>query len=103
MSLAPSSLIGRGAPDLSLTPDDVRVLLAQAFDPLALDGRRVLVVIPDGTRSAPIPLLFTLLAGAVGTRVTALDYLIALGTHPPMSEEAIERLVGVSAAERAQR
>src|SRR6266550_3858432 len=78
-------------------------LLATACAGLPLDGKRVLVLIPDGTRNAPIPLLFRLLHEVLGKRVVRLDYLIALGTHPPMSEAAIDKLVGVSAAERAAR
>jgi nickel-dependent lactate racemase len=58
----------------------------------------VLVLIPDGTRHAPIPLLYR----ELGQRVARLDYLVALGTHPPMSEVAIAKLVGASAAERAE-
>jgi nickel-dependent lactate racemase len=63
----------------------------------------VLVIIPDGTRNAPIPLMFRLLYEQLGERVTRLDYLIALGTHPPMSEAAIDKLVAISAPERAAR
>ena len=63
----------------------------------------MLVIIPDGTRTAPIPLLFRLLYEQIGRRVARLDYLIALGTHPPMSDEAIDHLVGVTAVERAAR
>jgi lactate racemase len=66
-------------------------------------GRRVLVLIPDGTRHAPIPLLFRLLCESVGKRAARLDFMIALGTHPPMSEDAITRLVGMPAAERKER
>jgi nickel-dependent lactate racemase len=94
-------LVGRGSASVALADDDVRALLAEAFDPLPLDGRRVLVIIPDSTRTAPLPLLFGALYERLGARVAQLDYLIALGTHPPMSDEAIERLVGVSAADRA--
>ncbi len=94
-------LLGSGSTTQMLTPDDVHSLLAQTFDPLALDGKRVLVIIPDGTRTAPIPLFFRLLYEQLGPRVACLDYLIALGTHAPMTAEAIDRLVGVSAAERA--
>ena len=86
-----------------LTPAEVAQTLAQGFANVALDGGRALVIIPDGTRTAPIPLLFALLGATLGARVAALDYLIALGTHPPMAEEAIDALVGVSAAERARR
>nr|HID14576.1 DUF2088 domain-containing protein [Anaerolineae bacterium] len=63
-------------------------------------GKRVLVIIPDHTRTAPIPLLFRLFHELLWGRVAALDYLVALGTHQPMSEEALKRLVGVTAEER---
>jgi len=95
-------IVGKGSTTETLTVEDVRQLIAQACDGLPLDGKRVLVIIPDATRTAPIALFFRLLYEQLGQRVGQLDYLIALGTHPPMSEEAIERLVGVSARERAE-
>jgi nickel-dependent lactate racemase len=95
--------LGKGSTTETLTIEDVQQLIAQACDPLQIDGKRVLVIIPDGTRTAPIPLFFSLLYQQLGRRVAQLDYLIALGTHPPMSEEAIDRLVGVPAHERAER
>ncbi len=93
---------GKGSTTKTLTVKDVQQLITQTCDPLPLDGKRVLVIIPDGTRTAPIPLLFSLLYEQLGRRVAQLDYLIALGTHPPMSEETIDRLVGVPAHERAE-
>ncbi|HEX8036164.1 MAG TPA: lactate racemase domain-containing protein, partial [Ktedonobacterales bacterium] len=96
-------MIGTGSATSVLERDAVAALLAQAFDKQPLDGKRVLVIIPDGTRSAPIPLFFDLLYQTIGRRVVQLDYLIALGTHPPMEPEAIDRLVGVPAEERAVR
>lgn len=95
-------MIGSGSATEQLSAEIVRQLLARAFDATRFDDQRVLVIIPDGTRSAPIPLMFRLLYEVLGKRVERLDYLIALGTHPPMSEAAIERLVGVSAADRAR-
>ena len=95
-------MIGQGSAEKPLTSEDVERLLATALNPLPLDGKRVLVIIPDGTRTAPIPLMFWLLHRQLGHRVAKLDYLIALGTHPPMSEAAVDRLVGVPAAERAR-
>jgi nickel-dependent lactate racemase len=94
-------IIGQGSTTETLSAAGVQELLARALETLPLDGKRVLVIIPDGTRTAPIPLLFRLLYEQIGQRVARLDYLIALGTHPPMSEEAIDRLVGVPAAQRA--
>ncbi len=94
---------GTGSVAQTLSSEDVQQVLAQALGALQLDHKRVLVIIPDGTRSAPIPLMFRLLYEQLGQRVARLDYLIALGTHQPMAEEAIAHLVGVPAAERAQR
>src|SRR6059058_579224 len=96
-------ITGQGSTTDTLGEWAVRELLARGLDGLALDGKRVLVIIPDGTRTAPIPLLFRLLYQQLGRRVARLDYLIALGTHPPMPEAAIDRLVGVPAAEREAR
>ncbi len=83
-----------------LTEDEIRHALTQTFETLSLDGKRVLVIIPDSTRTAPIALFFRLLYEQLGRRVTQLDYLIALGTHPSMDEKAIDKLVGVTAQER---
>jgi len=94
-------VIGQGSLTETLSVDAVRHLLAQALEALPIDGKRVLVIIPDGTRTAPMPLLFQLLHEQLGRRVARLDYLIALGTHPPMSAQQIDRLVGIGAGERA--
>ena len=45
---------------------------------LAVDGKRVLVIIPDGTRTMPMPLMYDLLEAHLAPRVAALDYLVAL-------------------------
>nr|BBH89967.1 hypothetical protein KTC_47180 [Thermosporothrix sp. COM3] len=95
-------LQGKGSIHQELTETDVQELLAKSFASLPLDGKRVLVIIPDGTRTAPIPLFFRALYAQLGSRVERLDYLIALGTHPPMSEDAITLLVGATPEERAQ-
>lgn len=96
-------MIGRGSVDHTLSAEEVAELIAQACEPLPVEGKRVLVLIPDGTRTCPTPLLFQLLYEHLGRRTAQLDYLIALGTHPAMSEAAIDRLVGVAAAERTER
>jgi nickel-dependent lactate racemase len=95
-----TNLVGRGSATGYLDERDVRELLVGALARVNLDGRRVLVILPDGTRTAPIPLLFRLFHEVLWGRVAALDYLVALGTHRPMSEEALNRLVGVTAEER---
>ncbi|GAF89196.1 unnamed protein product, partial [marine sediment metagenome] len=94
---------GKGHTDRFLTEGEVHDLIAEALGQANLDGKRVLVIIPDHTRTAPIPLFFRLFHELLEGRVAALDYLVALGTHQPMSEEALNRLVGVTEAERAKK
>jgi nickel-dependent lactate racemase len=94
-------LIGTGSTEQFLSESEIRELMAQAFSQAELDGKRVIIIIPDGTRTAPIPLMFRLFHELLGRRAAALDYLIALGTHKPMSEEQINQRIGVTAEERA--
>lgn len=87
-------LIGASHPDRLLTNDEVSSVVARALGTADLDGRRVLVIVPDGTRTMPLPMMVRLFEEQIGGRVAALDYLVALGTHPPMSDEQLSRLVG---------
>jgi len=64
-------------------------------------GQRLLVLVPDSTRTFPLPLMLQAVYRAIGRQVSAFDVMIALGTHQPMSEEAIDHLIGMSAADRA--
>src|SRR5690606_38491834 len=66
----------------------------------AIDGKRLLFIIPDSTRSMPMPEMFRVLHAALHARVAKMDYLIALGTHPPMPDSAINKMLGLSAEER---
>lgn len=92
-------LIGKGSRDRVLNEEEIRSLTTEALEQAHLDGKRVLIIIPDSTRTAPVPLFFRLFYEALWGRVAALDYLVALGTHQPMSEEALHRWVGITAEE----
>ena len=62
-------------------------------------GQKVLVLMPDHTRSAPLPFLFRALVEILqDTR--QLDFMVALGTHPPLSDESLNSLVGITREER---
>lgn len=87
-------LPGKGIKDRSLTSDEIRQIVSSAADQLQLDGKRVLVIIPDGTRTMPMPLMFELLQKEVGLRAAACDYLVALGTHPLMRDAQLSSLLG---------
>ncbi len=93
-------LVSKGRTDGYLTDGETYTVLKAALDPLDLDGKRVLLLIPDKTRSCPLPMLFRAVSDLLLWRTAKLDFLIALGTHPPMSEEEINLMIGVSQQER---
>lgn len=80
-----------------LSSDTIRQTLS------ALEGRftrqKVLVLIPDHTRTLPLPLLFRLLVEALQD-TAQLDFMVALGTHPALDETQLLKLVGIGAEER---
>jgi nickel-dependent lactate racemase len=98
-----NSAVGRASVEVSLTEHQVRDLAAQALAPLGLGGKKVLLIVPDSTRTAPVGLLFRVIHDLLGPETKSLDVLIALGTHPPMSDEAINRRLEITAEERAGR
>jgi nickel-dependent lactate racemase len=95
-------LLSAVSKDIGLNEAEVRQVIAQAVEQYSLAGKGILVIIPDGTRTAPIPLLYRLLQDALGERSAQLDFLVALGTHAPMSDSALGKLIGAPVqAERA--
>lgn len=82
-----------------LTEAQIHATLAEALAG-RFDHRRVLVLIPDHTRTAPLPQLFRILVDVLRS-ARRLDFLVALGTHLPLGEGALLHLVGLSADERA--
>ncbi|MDH4181106.1 MAG: lactate racemase domain-containing protein [Betaproteobacteria bacterium] len=85
---------GSGFTDRFLTADETREIVRAGLASLSLAGKRVLFIIPDGTRTMPMPQLFGLFQEMLDGKVAALDFLVALGTHQPMDDAALSRLVG---------
>ncbi len=88
------SVVGRGLDQGFLSKDDVRTIVHEGLARMPLDGKRVLVLIPDGTRTMPMPLFFGVLEEAVAPRARVLDFLVALGTHTPMTDTQLSKLIG---------
>src|SRR5689334_22139815 len=77
----------------NVSPTRVAEVVAQACPAKDYAGKRALLIIPDATRTSPVGLLFKTIHEQIGAAAAALDILVALGTHQPMSEAAIcERL-----------
>jgi lactate racemase len=79
---------------------DALEAVAQACPPADYRGKRVLVIVPDGTRTAPIGMVFKALFSHLGAVTDKLDVLIALGTHQAMTEAAICGRLEISMEER---
>jgi nickel-dependent lactate racemase len=59
-----------------------------------VDGASVCLLVPDGTRSCPLPLVLPAVHGALHGRVSRLTVLVALGTHARMSDAALAKHLG---------
>lgn len=86
--------IGKGFLDRTLSEDELREIIATSTKELSIDDKRVLVIIPDGTRTMPMPQMFQLLQDEFGHKAGACDYLVALGTHPLMTDDELSRHLG---------
>ncbi|MDD3926733.1 MAG: lactate racemase domain-containing protein, partial [bacterium] len=101
---APAGRIcGAGYTDRFLTENEVTDIAARALDGAGLEGKKLLLVIPDHTRSGPIDLMFKALYGLLADKTAAFDILVALGTHPPMPMEQIYHRVGITADEHREK
>lgn len=83
-------------PSTTLTPDQIRQWIASRIPLEDFRGRRVLLIVPDNTRTAPLPVLFPALRQLLRPHVQALDVLVALGTHRPMPDAAIRSMLGIN-------
>ena len=73
----------------SLSADEVRKILRTGLPQDSFRDQRVLLIVPDHTRTAPVGQLFREVHAWIGTLAKEVDVMVALGTHPPMSQEAI--------------
>src|SRR5579863_8077679 len=87
-------VIGEGSANQYLTTEQIAAIVAEAVTSLPLEGKRVLIIIPDGTRTMPMPMMFNLFQKILRPRVKAMDFLVALGTHPLMTDTQLSNLVG---------
>src|SRR5438046_9328646 len=91
-----------GKPGLGVTPAKLAELIGRVCAPEDYSGKKVLLIVPDGTRTAPIGEVFRTLHQQIARGTRAFDVLIALGTHQPMSESAICGRLEISEEERRE-
>jgi nickel-dependent lactate racemase len=93
-------VIGKGNKDLILAEAEVYDICEQAFADREFDGKKILAIIPDHSRTAPIDVMFRTVYRLLADRAGTLDFIIAAGTHHPLSDEAINNRVGITQEER---
>lgn len=86
--------IGEGLLSGYLGDQQVKAVIALGLQQFDLKNRRVLAIVPDGTRTMPMALVAETLESELAGRVKQLDYLIATGTHVPMTDEQLTRHFG---------
>jgi len=92
------SIVSRRSSDGCLTRDEIIQALYSGLE-RAFANQRVLVLIPDHTRTLPLPMLFPAVVDVLSD-ARQLDFMVALGTHPPESESSLRELVGITGEER---
>ena len=98
---ADGKVFGFGTADSAelLGEEDLRRIFSEIMAAYPADGKRILVLIPDHTRTMPLPIFYQLFYELVCEKAARLDFLIALGTHQPMSDGAIAKSLGVTVDE----
>ncbi len=95
------SIIGERSTNGYLSQGEVIQALHRGLEG-GFTNQRVLVLIPDHTRSLPMPMLFRALVDVLHD-ARQLDFMVALGTHPAESEARLRKLVGITGEERRTR
>jgi nickel-dependent lactate racemase len=95
-------VLSAGSPETSLSEDQMRQIVAGAAQRMEPAGKKVLVVIPDHTRTCPLPTMARAIRDEIGARAAQLDYLIALGTHPPLTDAMIDKLLALEGKDPVQ-
>lgn len=92
-------MITRLGTEVRLGETEIREVVDAALAREDLRGRRVLALLPDTTRTAPVSAFFRAFHAAVSAAGGHLDCLVALGTHPPLSRERYLEMLGLSEEE----
>jgi nickel-dependent lactate racemase len=93
-------LIGKGDLNKILTETEIYDLCQEMLADPKFDQKKILAIIPDHSRTAPIDVMFKTVYQLLAERVKYLDFIIAAGTHHPLSEDAINKRVGINAENR---
>jgi nickel-dependent lactate racemase len=84
------------APGATLADATLADFIVGGLSRAGLEGSTVLLVVPDATRTMPLPLVLRAVHAALNGRVRRLSVVVALGTHRPLREDELDVHLGVA-------
>lgn len=69
--------------------------MAEGLSKVVTSGQRILLIVPDMTRTAPVSDLVRLALPILRDLGVQVDIMVALGTHPPLPQETLRHHVGL--------
>lgn len=100
MKISQQNLFGYGNPDIQLSEQEIHSILAQTISHSDVLNKKVLLIVPDSTRTMPMHMFFRIFDELLQTQVKKLGVLVALGTHQPMHENTLLDHLGITVAQR---
>jgi nickel-dependent lactate racemase len=91
---------GKGSAQTTLTDKEIKDIIGQGTPAELYRDKKVLVLTPDATRTCPLPMMVRTVNDVIGRRCARLDFMVALGTHPLMSESEVLALYGIDRQQR---
>ena len=88
--MEPQSIIG----EPYLSPEAVKTFIEAHLKTLRLTDKKVLILVPDTTRTMPVPMVFETVTDALGPVAAVVDFMVALGTHPALNPQELAGLFG---------
>ena len=88
---------------MALSEEKVKEIIEAGTSPSLYEGKRVLVLTPDATRTCPLPMMVRAVREVIGERAAKLDFMVAVGTHTFVSEEKILGLYGITTRWREEK
>jgi len=89
-------VFGTGSREKDIQEDEVRAILREGIPARLIKGKRILVLTPDATRTAPLPMMIRSVHDILNRYAARVDYMISLGTHRPLKEGEILDLYGIT-------
>jgi Uncharacterized conserved protein len=83
-----------------LNEKEIYNLCQKGLEKKDFKNKKVIVIIPDNTRSGPTHFFFKTIIDILIGKTKKLDFLIALGTHPLMTEEEMKGFLNLKGEEK---